>query len=102
MKPLKTNHQDKQKNTSRTTKDPSKSIPTHKQAKQRTTQHLKQDSNMNNMRRKNQKSEELLPSQKVMVKCNRYKYIKFETKVGKESIRFKYVKDKIPVGDFMS
>ena len=36
--------------------------------KQRTTQCLMQDSSMENMKKQIQKSEELLPSQKVMVK----------------------------------
>ena len=37
-----------------------------------------------------------------MVKCKRYKYIKSEKKVGKESIRLEYVEDDIPIEEFMS
>ena len=37
-----------------------------------------------------------------MVKYKRYKYIKSETKVGKESTRLEYVEDDIPIGEFMS
>lgn len=36
-----------------------------------------------------------------MIKCKRYKYIKSETKVGKESTRLEYVEDEIPVATFM-
>ena len=37
-----------------------------------------------------------------MVKCKRYKYIKSETKAGKESTRLEYVEDEISAGEFMS
>ena len=37
-----------------------------------------------------------------IVKCKRYKYIKSETKVGKESTRLEYVEDDILAREFMS